>query len=109
MTKGSRQLTAASASLPARPSKSWCPTSYVRVDDLQEAAPTQGAEGIETGSLKVKITNLSCQASSFPDDATALTTHARTGLTTNEGHLEDPFQPFGKFELCVQLEHEQDL
>jgi len=79
------------------------PTSLVSLEALEgsEKAPgkTRDAE-----ALHVKITNLSCSAASpapaTPNNAaTAIYTHTQK---LSGGALEDPFQPFGKFELCVQ-------
>lgn len=83
---------------PGRTVKVAVPTSYVRVTVYKGTSSKN--EGVETVSLPVKITNVSCQTASSPNDATKLITTHEQG-TNNEGHLEDPFQPFGKFELCV--------
>ncbi len=54
-------------------------------------------------ALPAKITNLSCSAASpapsTPDNAAAVSyTHLQH---LSGGALENPFQPFGKFEICV--------
>jgi Tfp pilus assembly protein PilV len=75
------------------------PTSYVRLTVYKGTSSSNG--GAETTAQKIKITNISCASSSFPDNATILTT-THEQATNKEGHLENPFQPFGKFELCLQ-------
>jgi hypothetical protein len=71
------------------------PTSYLRLNVYKKTKTTE----VETSALTIKITNLSCQTASIPNNAAKLNiTHTQS--TNKEGHLEDPFQPFGKFELC---------
>jgi hypothetical protein len=79
------------------------PTSYVKLNVYQ------GTTGVvkETTPQEVKITNLSCTTQTpqqVPDNAieTKYEEHYIHRQNTNsEGHLEIPFQPFGKFELCL--------
>ncbi len=78
------------------------PMSYVSLDAYTgtEKAPSKT---FDAEILPAKITNLSCSAASpapsTPDNAAAVTyTHTQH---VSGGVLENPFQPFGKFELCV--------
>lgn len=78
------------------------PMSYVNLDAYTgtEKAPSKT---FDAEILPAKITNLSCSAASpapsTPDNAAAVTyTHTQH---VSGGVLENPFQPFGKFELCV--------
>jgi Tfp pilus assembly protein PilV len=77
------------------------PTSYVNLEELlgtEKSPKTSDSEG-----FPVKITNLSCSAAS-PAPATPNNAAAVIYVHTQKlagGALENPFQPFGKFELCV--------
>lgn len=79
------------------------PTSYVNLEVYKgtEKNPSTLASAI----YKVKITNLSCSTATptlpLPDNAAAVS-YVHTQNTTTGGVLEAPFQPFGKFELCLQ-------
>jgi Tfp pilus assembly protein PilV len=63
-----------------------------------------GSKTLDAESLPVKITNTTCAsaspAPSTPDNAAGVSYVHTQHLTA--GALEAPFQPFGKFELCVQ-------
>jgi Tfp pilus assembly protein PilV len=74
-------------------------TSYVTLNVYKG---TKGVPGlVESESRSVKIKNVGCEASATPNNATHLNT-AHTQNTTATGHLEAPFQPFGKsFEMCL--------
>jgi hypothetical protein len=75
------------------------PTSYVTLNVYKGANNTVK----ETTPQEVMITNQSCTAQSpqqVADNATKSSYEHRQN-TTAEGHLEVPFQPFGKFEMCV--------
>ncbi len=78
------------------------PMSYVNLAAYTgtEKVPSKTFDG---EVLQAKITNLSCSAASpapsTPNNAAAVSyTHLQH---VSGGALEDPFQPFGKFELCV--------
>jgi Tfp pilus assembly protein PilV len=79
------------------------PTSYVKLNVYQG---TSGAVK-ETIPQEVKITNVSCTTQTpqqTPENAieTKYEEHYIHRQNTNsEGHLEIPFQPFGKFQLCL--------
>ena len=57
----------------------------------------------------VYITNKSCKSAETPDNATGAAYDKGTGesyvaeqaQTSTAGHLEDPFQPFGEYSLCL--------
>jgi hypothetical protein len=74
------------------------PTSYVLLTVYTGTQASPG--GVESTVYPVKITDVACEASATPNNAAALNiTHAQH--TTSSGHLEVPFQPFGKASLCV--------
>jgi hypothetical protein len=56
----------------------------------------------ETTQREVKITNLSCTKSTeqIAENATKANFEHRQ-MTSTEGHLEYPYQPFGEFEICL--------
>lgn len=63
--------------------------------------------GAETVLRPVKIADEACKSSKTPDNASSFST-AHTQSTTATGHLEAPYQPFGKvvggtqpFKLCL--------
>jgi hypothetical protein len=96
--------TAASATVKAGTNVSVAvPTSYVTLNVYQ------GKTGAvkETTQQEVKITNVSCTTQTpqqFPVNAleTKYEEHYIHRQNTNtEGHLEIPFQPFGKYALCL--------
>jgi Tfp pilus assembly protein PilV len=75
------------------------PTSYVTLNVYKKAS---GAEK-ETTPQEVKITNTSCttQIPQAVADNAIKSNYEHRQMTNTEGHLEVPFQPFGKFELCL--------
>jgi len=74
------------------------PMSYVA---LNVYAGTQASPGaLESTSYPVKITNPECEPPVVPNNALAAST-AHLQVTSTTGHLEYPFQPFGKAALCV--------
>jgi Tfp pilus assembly protein PilV len=79
------------------------PESYVNLEALQgtEKSPSKT---LNAETLAAKITNLSCSAANpapaTPNNAAAVSyTHTQH---VTAGALENPFQPFGEFEICVQ-------
>lgn len=56
---------------------------------------------IETSSLPVKITNLSCASYTPPNNSTGALALERTENTNASGQLPDPYQPYGKFKFCA--------
>ena len=76
-------------------------------DVLNVYKGTKTSEGLATGTLyPIKITNLSCASSTIPNNAAAAPSNAAPTpyvheQNAKEGHLEFPYQPFGKFELCL--------
>jgi Tfp pilus assembly protein PilV len=80
------------------------PTSYTKTTawtgpDNKSAAIRGEAEKERLGP--VKITNSECASSEMPDNSYEhIYTHEQTE-TLPEGRLENPFQPFGTFSLCL--------
>jgi Tfp pilus assembly protein PilV len=77
---------------------------YSKSQALIEAAKTEAYKSLEsTNSYPVTITNTKC-AGVTPDNETTLNVKHVQNTTTGPvwgGHLEDPFQPFGEYELCL--------
>jgi len=74
------------------------PLSYVTLNVKKGTAAKPG--GFETTQYPVKIEDTACKSAAVPDDAFAANLeHVQT--TSTEGHLTYPFQPFGKYELCL--------
>jgi hypothetical protein len=79
------------------------PMSYVNLEVYKgtEKNPSSLASAV----YPIKITNVSCSAATpapaTPNNAAAVS-YIHTQNTTSSGVLESPFQPFGKFELCLQ-------
>ncbi len=84
------------------------PMSYVNLEVIKttekNTEKTKSFEKLTAPTYPIKITNLSCSAASpapaAPDNALSVS-YVHTQSTT-AGVLESPFQPFGKFELCLQ-------
>jgi len=80
------------------------PTSYTKLTAW--AGPDNKSSVIRGEAEKerlgpVKITNSECASSEMPDNSYEhLYTHEQTE-TLPEGRLENPFQPFGAFSLCL--------
>jgi Tfp pilus assembly protein PilV len=75
------------------------PTSYVTLNLYKSSTGSTP----ETTPQEVKITNLSCTKqipAQVPDNASK-SNYEHRQLTTAEGHLSVPYQPFGEFEMCV--------
>lgn len=73
------------------------PLSYVQLNVKSGTLAKPGA--LESTTYPAKITNAECKSAEVPDNATSANlTHTQS---TSEGHLENPFQPFGSFELCI--------
>ncbi|HEY4811519.1 MAG TPA: hypothetical protein VIH71_10730 [Solirubrobacteraceae bacterium] len=79
------------------------PMSYVNLEVYKGTEKNPSA--LASAVYPIKITNLSCSAASpapaLPDNAAAVS-YVHMQSTTAGGVLEGPFQPFGKFELCLQ-------
>ncbi len=77
------------------------PTSYVKLEVFK---PTSNTELETITSRSVKITNLSCKGYTPPNNSMGSLAIEHTQMTTtgvSGGHLSDPYQPFGKFKLCL--------
>lgn len=89
------------------------PTSEVK---LTAYKGIKGSGIVESTVRPVKITNISCQEAKEKEEATDKKTFTpnnasaysviHTQDTTTTGKLEAPFQPFGKFKLCLYDEKE---
>jgi Tfp pilus assembly protein PilV len=81
------------------------PMSYVNLEVYKETETHHPASTRTSASYPIKITNLSCSAASpappTPNNAVSVS-YVHTQSTIAGGVLEGPFQPFGKFELCLQ-------
>jgi|HubBroStandDraft_6_1064221.scaffolds.fasta_scaffold101224_2 Tfp pilus assembly protein PilV len=78
------------------------PTSEVTLDVYEGTKASKGS--LESKSRPVKITDTTCASSKTPDNASSFSTiHTQDTTTgTKPGHLEAPYQPFGKsFTLCL--------
>jgi Tfp pilus assembly protein PilV len=76
------------------------PLSLVSLNVYTGAGPkSPPTHTLSSTRYEVAITNLKC-AGTTPNNETAINTkHIQASSTS--GHLEDPFQPFGEFELCL--------
>lgn len=74
------------------------PLSYVLVKAKKGTAYNEGAA--DGSGYEVKIKNRECETEGTPDNATAANL-VHIQHTNSEGHLEHPFQPYGKYELCL--------
>ncbi len=64
-------------------------------------SPSNGVSG-----LQVKITNTACSGATTPNNASKLNI-IHEQQTTSEGTLENPYQPFGAYEVCVASKKEK--
>jgi hypothetical protein len=86
------------------------PMSYVA---LSVYKGTKESEGLTTVLYPVKVVNVSCttpepalpnNSYKAPYNKTYSAVYTHTNSTTTEAHLTQPFQPFGKFSLCLYNE-----
>jgi Tfp pilus assembly protein PilV len=85
------------------------PLSYTKLSIYTGASATieKGELTKETSKAPVKITNTSCSGAEEPLNAfSPVYTHEQKETLT-EGRLENPFQPFGNFQLCVSWKKEK--
>jgi Tfp pilus assembly protein PilV len=76
------------------------PLSLVELG-LYEGTHLTKPEKLETKSkYPVTITNVKCATTTTPNNETKIT-NVHKQETTTEGHLLHPYQPFGKFKLCM--------
>ncbi len=75
------------------------PVSYVTLNLYQGSS---GTTPVATPQ-EVKITNLSCKNQTPAQVANNASTsnYEHRQMTSSEGHLDVPYQPFGEFELCL--------
>jgi hypothetical protein len=74
------------------------PMSYMTLN-VWTGNSSKNSGSLTAELLPVKITNTECASAATPNNAVASTYIHFQSLF--EGHLADPFQPFGKFALCV--------
>lgn len=74
------------------------PMSYVKLETFKGS---KGSTEVETTSRPVKITNLSCASYSPPNNSKSPLVTEHSQSTTATGALAAPYQPFGKFKLCL--------
>src|SRR5207248_6808986 len=75
-------------------------------DELPQSQPVERDESQQetldtTSSLPVVITDTACSSEPAPDDAFAA--NIKHPQETKQAHLELPFQPFGKGQLCIKV------
>jgi type II secretory pathway pseudopilin PulG len=75
------------------------PMDYVKLETYKGTKALK--ESVEATPREVKITNLSCSSATPPNNSksTLVTEHLQN--TSSEGALSAPYQPFGKFKLCL--------
>jgi len=76
------------------------PTSYLKVN-LWKGTKSKQETLDTTSSLPVMITDTACSSEPTPDDAFAA--NIKHPQETKQAHLELPFQPFGKGQLCIKV------
>jgi len=74
------------------------PMTYLQVNVYTGTSAAQGA--LASTAYKVKITNTTCAKAPVPSNASAANLE-HTQETTTLGHLEHPFQAFGKEQVCL--------
>ncbi|HEY2768809.1 MAG TPA: hypothetical protein VGI76_11165 [Solirubrobacteraceae bacterium] len=75
------------------------PMSYVKLEAYKGTKASK--ESLETTAREVKITNLSCSSAIAPNNSKSTLVTEHLQKTNSEGALTSPFQPFGKFKLCL--------
>jgi Tfp pilus assembly protein PilV len=77
------------------------PLSYVLLNVKTGTQAKPGA--LAATPYAITVTDVECAAAGIPNNAVAANL-IHTQLSTTEGHLTVPFQPFGKYELCLYNE-----
>jgi Tfp pilus assembly protein PilV len=75
------------------------PMSHVQLNVYSGTQPSPGS--LESTSYPVKITNTECESAGTPNNAQGAPIVEHNQASSSTGHLENPFQPFGKAKLCV--------
>jgi hypothetical protein len=83
---------------PGKTSSVKIPLSFVALNVKSGTKAKPGA--LETTSYPVAITNSQCAITEVPVHGTAANLR-HNQVSNTEGHLTNPFQPFGKYELCL--------
>jgi Tfp pilus assembly protein PilV len=76
------------------------PLSYLKVNTWKGAKSTVPPE-LDTRALAVMITDTACATEPLPDNSVAA--NLKHPQETKSGHLQHPFQPFGKGQLCLTV------
>jgi Tfp pilus assembly protein PilV len=77
------------------------PMSYTKLSIWTGTGSAKKGEATSKRYGPSKVTNTECAAAATPPNATAIAFTHEQKETLPEGRLEVPFQPFGKFSLCV--------
>ena len=77
------------------------PLALTELSVYKGPGPGKPEEFEETHLGPVKITNQACASAPLPPNAKAQTFVHEQKETLAKGRLEDPFQPFGTFKLCL--------
>ena len=81
------------------------PLSYVELK-IESGTLWKGPNSLESKTYPVTITDSECASARTPNNAFAANLiHTQTSST--EGHLGNPFQPFGKYEVCLYNKAEE--
>jgi Tfp pilus assembly protein PilV len=75
------------------------PMSYT-LANIWTGATKATPGSLATTAYPVTITDTECESTATPNNASSANLKHRQ-MTSPEGHLERPFQPFGKAQLCV--------
>ncbi len=73
------------------------PMSEVKLEVFKSNSNTEA----ESTARPVKITNLSCKGYTPPNNSMGSLAIEHTQTTNAKGNLPEPYQPFGKFKLCL--------
>ena len=77
------------------------PMSLTTLSIWEGQSQAKHGEPVSKGYGPVKITNTECESASKPPNASGTAYTHEQKETLPAGRLEEPFQPFGKFSLCL--------
>ena len=81
------------------------PLSYLQLN-IESGTLWKKPNNLESTPYSVTITDSECASARTPNNAFAANL-AHTQTSSSEGHLGNPFQPFGKYELCLYNKEEE--
>ena len=81
------------------------PLSYVQLN-IESGTLWKKPNNLESTPYSVTITDSECASARTPNNAFAANL-AHTQTSSSEGHLGNPFQPFGKYEACLYNKAEE--